>query len=107
MSLPGVRVQLKQEQRARMTRRVIEPQQHERASIFLLLAQVLSRLSKLPDAPEAKKVGVPRALVCAGGGRCGGAAVQVLLACRLQEQPVEVHCCCGGALLPHLCNVHT
>jgi len=56
MSLPGVRQPLTTQQRARMTRRVIEPQLHERATIFLLLAQCLSRLSKLPDAPEAKKV---------------------------------------------------
>ena len=37
------------------------PTLHERATIYLLLADVLGRLSKLPDAPEAKKVG--------GGGR--------------------------------------
>ena len=33
------------------------PTLHERATIYLLLADVLGRLSKLPDAPEAKKVG--------------------------------------------------
>ena len=57
MGLPGERTRLAPQQRARMTRRVIEPQQHERVSIYLLLAQCLSKLSKQPDAPEAKKVG--------------------------------------------------
>ena len=56
MNLPGVRSPLTPQQRARMTRRVIEPQLHERATIYLLLAHVLSRLSTLLDAPEAKKV---------------------------------------------------
>lgn len=57
MSLPGVRTALTPQQRARLTRRVVEPTLHDRASLFLLMAEVLSRLSKLPDAPEAKKVG--------------------------------------------------
>lgn len=59
MQLPGVRSALKPEQRAavqaRAGRRVVEPTLHERATIYLLLADVLGRLSKLPDAPEAKK----------------------------------------------------
>ena len=56
MGLPGVRSSLSTQQSARMTRRVIEPQLHERATIYLLLAQCLSRLSSKPDVPEAKKV---------------------------------------------------
>ena len=59
MQLPGVRSALKPEQRAavqaRAGRRVVEPTLHERATIYLLLADVSGRLSKLPDAPEAKK----------------------------------------------------
>jgi len=55
MNLPGVRTPLRSEQRQRLTRRVFEPTLHERATIYLLLAEVLGRLSKLPDAPEAKK----------------------------------------------------
>ncbi len=56
MALPGVRTALTPQQRARQIRRTAEPTMHERASLFLLMAEVLSRLSKLPDAPEAKKV---------------------------------------------------
>jgi len=55
INLPGVRTALKPEQRARLGPRVQPPTLHERASIYLLLADVLGRLSKLPDAPEAKK----------------------------------------------------
>lgn len=57
MNLPGVRTVLTAQQRARLGRRVTDPTTHERATIYLLLAEVLSRLSKIPDAPEAKKVG--------------------------------------------------
>ena len=57
INLPGVRTALKPEQRDRLgARRIQEPSMHERATIYLLLADVLGRLSKLPDAPEAKKV---------------------------------------------------
>ncbi|KAL6760145.1 intraflagellar transport protein [Haematococcus lacustris] len=55
MNLPGVRSPLTAQQRARLTRRVAEPSLHERASVYLLLAEVLARSSKLPEAPEAKK----------------------------------------------------
>ena len=57
INLPGVRTPLKPEQKQKLAgRRVIEPSLHERATIYLLLADVLGRISKLPDAPEAKKV---------------------------------------------------
>lgn len=56
MALPGVRTALTPQQRQRLGRRVVEPSLHERATVYLLLAEVLSRLSKMPDAPEAKKV---------------------------------------------------
>ncbi|EFJ52945.1 hypothetical protein VOLCADRAFT_78980 [Volvox carteri f. nagariensis] len=55
MNLPGVRTPLSAQQRARMGRKVVEPTLHERATIYLLLADVLARISKIPDAPEAKK----------------------------------------------------
>ncbi len=61
MALPGVRSALTAQQRSRSVRRIIEPTLYERASVYLLLAEVLSRQSKLPDAPEAKKV---RVCVC-------------------------------------------
>lgn len=57
MNLPGVRTALTPQQRARLNRKVVEPTLHERATIYLLLADVLARMSKIPDAPEAKKVG--------------------------------------------------
>ncbi len=56
MALPGVRKQLNPAQRQRLGRRTVEPSVSERASIYLLLAQVLQRLSNNPEAPEAKKV---------------------------------------------------
>ncbi|KAG1671374.1 hypothetical protein FOA52_002984 [Chlamydomonas sp. UWO 241] len=55
INLTGVRTALKPEQRARLGPRVATPTMHERATIYLLLADVLGRLSKLTDAPEAKK----------------------------------------------------
>uniref|UniRef100_A0A7S0S5T6 Tetratricopeptide repeat-like domain-containing protein n=1 Tax=Chlamydomonas leiostraca TaxID=1034604 RepID=A0A7S0S5T6_9CHLO len=55
MNLPGMRTALTPQQRARLGRRVVEPTLHERATTYLLLADCLGRLSKLPDAPEAKK----------------------------------------------------
>ncbi|GIL85609.1 hypothetical protein Vretimale_13293 [Volvox reticuliferus] len=55
MNLPGVRTPLTAQQRARLGRKVVEPTLHERATIYLLLADVLTRISKMPDAPEAKK----------------------------------------------------
>ncbi|KAG2502129.1 hypothetical protein HYH03_000619 [Edaphochlamys debaryana] len=55
MNLPGVRTQLSAQQRSRLGRKVTEPTLHERATIYLLLADVLARISKIPDAPEAKK----------------------------------------------------
>jgi hypothetical protein len=72
MNLPGVRTALDPKQRQRLTRRVVEPSTHERASIYLLLAEVLSRISKLPDAPEAKKVSGYRAWGAGGVGGGGG-----------------------------------
>ncbi|GLC77752.1 hypothetical protein PLESTB_000959000 [Pleodorina starrii] len=55
MNLPGVRTPLTTQQRGRLGRKVVEPTLHERATIFLLLAEVLAKISKIPDAPEAKK----------------------------------------------------
>ncbi|PNW81978.1 hypothetical protein CHLRE_06g268800v5 [Chlamydomonas reinhardtii] len=55
MNLPGVRTALTVQQRARLGRKVVEPTLHERATVYLLLADVLARQSKIPDAPEAKK----------------------------------------------------
>eukprot|EP00798_Chlamydomonas_sp_ICE-L_P019308 gene19309-25961_t len=55
MNLPGVRVALNPTQRARLQRSTSEPSLHERATVYLLLVEVLCKLSKLPDVPEAKK----------------------------------------------------
>ncbi len=40
MNLPGVRTALTPQQRARVARRVVEPTVYERASVYLLLAEV-------------------------------------------------------------------
>ena len=80
MNLPGVRTAMSPQQRARFTRKVVEPSLHERATIYLMLADLLAKMSKMPDAPEAKKY-VQDALrefegtseeVGAGRGRAGG-----------------------------------
>lgn len=44
LAAPGVRAPLSPEQRDRLARRGLEPSLHERASVFLLLADVLQRL---------------------------------------------------------------
>ena len=61
MNLPGVKTPLKADQKARLLAGgrkggFAEPSLHERASIYLMLADVLNKLSKGQDAPEAKKV---------------------------------------------------
>lgn len=58
MSLPGVRSPATPEQAARLARRGCLPSVHERASIFLLLAEAITQLGKGPAAAEAKKVGL-------------------------------------------------
>jgi tetratricopeptide repeat protein 21B len=70
MAAPGVRAPLTPGQRQRLGRRLAEPSTSERASVYLLLAQALQRLSCKADAPEAKKVrpgaGSPRAAAFPG-----------------------------------------
>jgi len=62
MGLPGVRTPLTPAQRQsraalRAAGRPVasEPTLHERVTLFLMMAEVLAKTSKLPDAPEAKK----------------------------------------------------
>ncbi len=57
MAMPGVRTALTPAQRERLVKRGLEPSLHERASIYLLLVEVLAKTSKLLEAPEANKVG--------------------------------------------------
>ena len=100
MNLPGVRTALRPEQQQAAARqgsggggggrRVHAPTLHERATIYLLLADVLGRLSKLPDAPEAKKVcvcvwwggAIPR-----GGG--GGGSDSIGQRCMMEVCSME------------------
>lgn len=56
LSLPGVQSAPTPEQTARLARRGCLPSLHERASIYLLLADVIMRLAKGGEAPEARKV---------------------------------------------------
>jgi tetratricopeptide repeat protein 21B len=44
MSAPGIRTPLTPDQRARLSRRSLEPSTHERASVYLLLAEAHARL---------------------------------------------------------------
>lgn len=67
MALPGVRTAMTPQQRGRLGKRLAEPTLAERATIYLLLAEVLSRMAKGPESPEAKKV--------RGAARCWGEGV--------------------------------
>lgn len=57
MSLPGVRSAASAEQAARLAKRGCLPSVHERARIFLLLADVIKQEGKPQAAVEVKKVG--------------------------------------------------
>lgn len=56
MSLPGVRSAASPEQAARLAKRGCLPSVHERARIFLLLAEVITRISKPQAAADVRKV---------------------------------------------------
>jgi tetratricopeptide repeat protein 21B len=56
MALPGVRTAATAEQAARLAKRDCLPSVHERASIYLLLVEVIGKLNKGQETPEAKKV---------------------------------------------------
>lgn len=56
MSLPDVRHPASAEQAARLAKRGCLPSVHERARIFLLLAEVITRIGKPQAAAEVRKV---------------------------------------------------
>jgi hypothetical protein len=56
MSLPGVRSTASPEQAARLDKRGCLPSIHERARIFLLLAEVINRIGKPQAAADMRKV---------------------------------------------------
>lgn len=56
LALPGVRGTLNAEQAARLAKKGCLPSLHERASIYLLLVEVIGKLTRSPDSAEAKKV---------------------------------------------------
>jgi tetratricopeptide repeat protein 21B len=56
MSLPGVRSPASAEQAARLAKRGCLPSVHERARIFLLLAEVITSIGKPQAAAEVRKV---------------------------------------------------
>lgn len=58
MGLPGVRSAASPEQTSRLAKRGCLPSVHERARIFLLLADVITRLDKPTAAADVKKVGL-------------------------------------------------
>jgi tetratricopeptide repeat protein 21B len=57
MGLPGVRSPAAPEQAARLAKRGCLPSLHERASIFLLLAEAVTKQGKVTAAADARKVG--------------------------------------------------
>lgn len=59
MSLPGVRSTASPEQAARLAKRGCLPSIHERARIFLLLAEVINRIGKPQAAADVRKVSSP------------------------------------------------
>lgn len=56
MALPGVRTAATPEQAAWLAKRGCLPSVHERASIYLLLVEIIGKLNKGQETPEAKKV---------------------------------------------------
>jgi tetratricopeptide repeat protein 21B len=56
MALPGVRTAATPEQAARLAKRGCLPSVHERASIYLLLLEIIGKLNKGQETPDAKKV---------------------------------------------------
>lgn len=59
MKLPGVKAPMTAAQRIKTAKggiRLREPLLHERVSIYLLMAECLSKQSRLNDAPEATKI---------------------------------------------------
>jgi hypothetical protein len=80
LSLPGVKGKLSAEQRGRLAARGALPSTTERASLYLLLVEVLRRSGTAADQAEARKVGV--------GGWAG-----------YQGQEGEVHVWVAGAVL--------
>ena len=59
MSLPGVRSPASPEQAARLAKRGCLASVHERARIYLLLAEVITRIGKPQAATDVRKVGTP------------------------------------------------
>uniref|UniRef100_A0A383W643 Uncharacterized protein n=1 Tax=Tetradesmus obliquus TaxID=3088 RepID=A0A383W643_TETOB len=55
MALPGVRTAATPEQAAWLAKRGCLPSVHERASIYLLLVEIIGKLNKGQETPEAKK----------------------------------------------------
>jgi len=66
MGLPGVRSTASPEQTSRLAKRGCLPSVHERARIFLLLADVITHLDKPTATADVKKVGLLRS--CQGHG---------------------------------------
>jgi len=60
LTLPGVRGDLAPEQRARLAAKGAEPTLHQRATIFLLLAEVTASAGSASDVEDAKRVGSDR-----------------------------------------------
>ncbi|GBF90474.1 hypothetical protein Rsub_03470 [Raphidocelis subcapitata] len=78
LAAPGVRAPLSAEQRERLSRRGLEPSLHERASVFLLLAEVLQRLwaqaHQLQPQPQPQQGQLQGPGRGAGGGGAAGVA---------------------------------
>lgn len=70
MSLPGVRSAASPEQAARLAKRGCLPSVHERARIFLLLAEVITRIGKPQAAADVRKVKPTVGLVKPTEGLC-------------------------------------
>lgn len=64
LALPGVRSALNGEQATRLAKKGCLPSLHERAGIYLLLIEVIGKLTKGQHSDQAKKV-VPCCYCCA------------------------------------------
>ena len=89
MAAPGIRAPLSQEQRDRLSKKGLEPSAHERASVFLLLAEVHQKLwtQKRQPQPQDQALGQQQGLGALRAAHAvrAGAAAGVQAACESPE----------------------
>lgn len=89
LALPGVQTPVNAEQALRLSRKGCLPSLHERAHVYLQLADVCTKLGKSQDCPEARKV----------NRSCSCSPLQGLCkqSCKLMNQPFATYNCMDNA----------